>query len=207
MLKDLLQQGYYLVKIDLKYDYLTVPICKKQQTYIRFLWKDSTWEFACFPFGRMRTQGVLNIYQSCSGGVKADVFKVSNLFGRLSDNVSIPSSVLDTCVDCTRSPQGFEFCSKLRKIQFNPLPDNIISWLWVQLCVPYNHAPKTQDQNNQERMTTPDRFAPSFSLRVIKVPVPPNFLYSGNLCSSSSQSATFSLQNIRHWGVTNPTRL
>ena len=88
-----------------------------------------TWEFACLPFGRMRTQGVHKTSQACSGGVKADVFKVSNLFGRLSDNVSIPSSVLDTCVDCTRSPQGFEFCSKLRKIQFNPLPDNIISWL------------------------------------------------------------------------------
>ncbi len=51
MLKDLLKKGDYLVKIDLKDAYLTVPIWHKHQKYLRFLWKDNMWEFACLPFG------------------------------------------------------------------------------------------------------------------------------------------------------------
>ena len=51
MLKDLLKTGDYLVKIDMKDAYLTVPIWHKHQKYLRFLWKDNMWEFACLPFG------------------------------------------------------------------------------------------------------------------------------------------------------------
>ena len=41
MLRDLLREGDYLVKIDLKDAYLTVPIWKGHQKYLRFLWKDA----------------------------------------------------------------------------------------------------------------------------------------------------------------------
>ena len=51
MLKDLLKQGDWLVKIDLKDAYLTVPIWKNHQKYLRFVWKGSMLEFACLPFG------------------------------------------------------------------------------------------------------------------------------------------------------------
>ena len=51
MLRDLLREGDYLVKIDLKDAYLTVPIWKGHQKYLRFLWKDTMLEFACLPFG------------------------------------------------------------------------------------------------------------------------------------------------------------
>jgi hypothetical protein len=51
MLRDLLKQGDWLVKIDLKDAYLTVPIWKNHQKYLRFLWKDNMLEFACLPFG------------------------------------------------------------------------------------------------------------------------------------------------------------
>ena len=51
MLRDLLRQGDYLVKIDLKDAYLTVPIWKGHQKYLRFLWKETLLEFACLPFG------------------------------------------------------------------------------------------------------------------------------------------------------------
>ena len=40
-----------LSKIDLKDAYLTVRIWHKHQKYLRFLWKDNMWEFACLPFG------------------------------------------------------------------------------------------------------------------------------------------------------------
>ena len=51
MLRDLLRQGDYMVKIDLKDAYLTVPIWKGHQKYLRFLWKETLLEFACLPFG------------------------------------------------------------------------------------------------------------------------------------------------------------
>ena len=51
MLKDILKKGDYMVKIDLKDAYLTVPIWQNHQKYLRFLWRDSLLEFACLPFG------------------------------------------------------------------------------------------------------------------------------------------------------------
>ena len=51
MLKDRLMKGDFMVKIDLKDAYLTVPIWQNHQKYIRFLWRDSLLEFACLPFG------------------------------------------------------------------------------------------------------------------------------------------------------------
>ncbi len=44
MLRDLLKQDDYLVKIDLKDAYLTVPIWKSHQKYLRFLWKGTLHE-------------------------------------------------------------------------------------------------------------------------------------------------------------------
>ncbi|XP_028411552.1 uncharacterized protein LOC114534197 [Dendronephthya gigantea] len=51
MLRDLLKRDDYLIKIDLKDAYLTVPICKAHQKFLRFLWKGTLLEFACLPFG------------------------------------------------------------------------------------------------------------------------------------------------------------
>ena len=45
------KEGDYMVKIDLKDAYLTVPIWQNHQKYLRFLWRDSLLEFACLPFG------------------------------------------------------------------------------------------------------------------------------------------------------------
>jgi hypothetical protein len=43
ILRDILKQRDWFVKIILKDAYLTVYLC--------FLWKDSMLEFACFPYG------------------------------------------------------------------------------------------------------------------------------------------------------------
>ena len=45
------KKGDNLVKIDLKDASLTVSIWHKHQKYLRFLWKDNMWKFACLPFG------------------------------------------------------------------------------------------------------------------------------------------------------------
>ena len=51
MLRDLLRKGDFLVKIDRKVAYLTVPIWKDHQKFLRFAWKNSLLEFCCLPFG------------------------------------------------------------------------------------------------------------------------------------------------------------
>lgn len=51
MLKELLRQGDWLIKINLKDAYFIVPIWVGHQKYLRFLCKDSMLEFVCLPFG------------------------------------------------------------------------------------------------------------------------------------------------------------
>ena len=50
MLRDLLRKGDYLIKIDLKDAYFTVPLSQEYQ-YIRFLWEGTLYEITCLPFG------------------------------------------------------------------------------------------------------------------------------------------------------------
>ena len=51
MLKDLLRKGDFMVKIDLKDAYYTVPVCQNHQKFLRFVWKETMYEFSCLPFG------------------------------------------------------------------------------------------------------------------------------------------------------------
>ena len=51
MLRDLLRKGDFMVKIDLKDAYFTVPVWKNHQKFLRFVWKETMYEFACLPFG------------------------------------------------------------------------------------------------------------------------------------------------------------
>ena len=51
MLRDLLRKRDFMVKIGLKDAYFTVPIWKNHQKYLRFVWKETIYEFACLPFG------------------------------------------------------------------------------------------------------------------------------------------------------------
>ena len=51
MLRDLLQRNDWLVSIDLKDAYLSIQIAEKDRKFLRFLWKEQTYEFRCLPFG------------------------------------------------------------------------------------------------------------------------------------------------------------
>ena len=51
MLKDLLREGDFMVKIDLNDAYFTVRIWQSHLTILRFVWKETMYEFACLPFG------------------------------------------------------------------------------------------------------------------------------------------------------------
>ena len=45
------KKGDFMVKLDLKDAYFTVPVWKGHQKFLRFIWKETLWEFACLPFG------------------------------------------------------------------------------------------------------------------------------------------------------------
>jgi len=51
LLKDVIFQGDYLVKLDLKDAYLTVPINNQDWKFLRFTWKGIAYEFTVLPFG------------------------------------------------------------------------------------------------------------------------------------------------------------
>jgi len=49
--KAIIQKGDWLLKLDLKDAYLSVPIHEDHQKYLRFRWDDRTWQFRALPFG------------------------------------------------------------------------------------------------------------------------------------------------------------
>ena len=51
LLKDLLQPQDFMVKVDLKDAYFSVPMHKAHQKFLRFRWKDTLYQFQCMPFG------------------------------------------------------------------------------------------------------------------------------------------------------------
>ena len=50
MLRDLLQRNNWLVSIDLKDACLSIQIAERGRKFLRFLWKEQTYEFRCLPF-------------------------------------------------------------------------------------------------------------------------------------------------------------
>ena len=51
MLKDILKQGDWMTKVDLKDAYFMVPIATNQRRLLRFQWQGTTYQFKCLPFG------------------------------------------------------------------------------------------------------------------------------------------------------------
>ena len=51
LIKDLLQEHDFLIKIDLKDAYFGIPLDKSSRKYIRFQWEGNLYEFLCLCFG------------------------------------------------------------------------------------------------------------------------------------------------------------
>ena len=51
MVRNLLRKGDFMVKINLKDAYFTVPLCLEHQKFVRFRWEGILYEFSCLPFG------------------------------------------------------------------------------------------------------------------------------------------------------------
>lgn len=48
---NLIQEGYFLISMDLKDAYFSIPIHLLHRKYLRFIWRNQTYEFQCLPFG------------------------------------------------------------------------------------------------------------------------------------------------------------
>jgi len=57
ILPDLIQQGDWMIKLDLKDAYLQVPIHKDNQHLLQFKWEQKTYQFVCLPFGLTSAHG------------------------------------------------------------------------------------------------------------------------------------------------------
>ena len=51
VVKSLIQKGDWMVKLDLKDAFLSVPIHPTHRKYLRFQWEEQAWEFQTLPFG------------------------------------------------------------------------------------------------------------------------------------------------------------
>ena len=51
LLKEVLQKGDYMCKIDLKDAYFSVPLHTESQKFLRFQWKSQLFHFLCLSFG------------------------------------------------------------------------------------------------------------------------------------------------------------
>ena len=51
IVKDLLRQGDWLTRIDLKDAYFAIPIHTQDRKFLRFLWQNRSFQFTCLPFG------------------------------------------------------------------------------------------------------------------------------------------------------------
>ena len=51
VVRDLLQQGDWMTRLDLKDAYFAIPIHRDHRRFLRFKWQAATFEFQCLPFG------------------------------------------------------------------------------------------------------------------------------------------------------------
>ncbi|CAB4020707.1 Hypothetical predicted protein [Paramuricea clavata] len=210
MLRDLLKNGDFLVKIDLKEAYLTVPIWKNHQKYLRFLWKDTMLEFACLPFGLATAPKVFTkLLKPVVGafrqrGIRLIIYLDDTLIMAESHEYSITSCSLNP-----ESPRGARLHSKLPDIITLTLPRDGISGGFDRFKRNDTPTSSRKVAKNLQKVSEIFRSNDNFCTRIVEIPGSPNLLRSGNIpCSYSLQASSkakkynFSLpSNLRSPGL------
>lgn len=119
MLRDLLRQGDYLVKIDLKDAYLSVPIWKGHQKYLRFLWKETLLKFARLPFGVATALRVFTKLMKpvvALSPVEAEGSAPNYIFRRHVDRGRVSQPGTPPCSVSSESTGKSRFCCQIPRI-------------------------------------------------------------------------------------------
>ena len=181
MLRDLLKQNDYLVKIDIKDAYLSVPIWKDHQKYLRFLWKGTLHELACLPFGVSHsTQGAHNVDETGSSGFKTTGYSSNNLPRRHTNYGRIASLSITPCSFNFEPPGGSGIYSQLQQVPVNPLLEYRVLGFSDQFNQSHPPVARGETQENPKDLPRSSRKDRDFGSRVIKIPGPPNLFHPGH---------------------------
>ena len=79
-LLDLIRPNDYMITMDLKDAYLSVPIHADHLKYLRFEWESELWEFTCLPFGLPSAPRVFTkVMKPVIGKVRSQGIKIYDL--------------------------------------------------------------------------------------------------------------------------------
>ena len=197
ILKDLLKKMDYMVKIDLKYLYLTVPIRQNHQQYLRFMWRDSLLEFACLPFGLASApkvftkllKPVLSILRQ--GGIRLIVYLDDIL-------LTAPSveQVLQHAASTLNLLEGLDCTVKYLKSVLVPSQQmeflgSLINSLHLSLSLPRDKIRKIQS-----KFPGSVKHPGYYCKEIVKIPGPPVLIHTGSLSSSPPLAAPPTSKNL-----------
>ena len=163
------------MKIDLKDAYLTVPIWKNHQKYLRFLWKGSMLAFGCLPFGmatapRVFTQLMMPVVWALwQRGICLIIYLDDLLIMAESHDQALHHAATTLSL-----LEGLGFVVNYQKSQL--LPSQEIEFLGFLI------DSNTKDSEKVSGVVSSDH---GFSARIVQIPGPPDLLHSGNISRPS----------------------
>ncbi len=190
MLKDLLRKGDYLIKIDLKDAYLTVPVWKGHQKHLRFELVEGHSARVCLlsVWASHYSQGFRQTYEACSSHAETKGSASNYLFRRHADHGRVSQPGNSPCSHSSESTRKCGVCYQLQKVSADFKSANRVFRLSDRFSSFVAPTPRRKVAKNRKTMPKITKFRRGLNTRIIKIPGPPNFFISGSFPSPSSLS-------------------
>ena len=124
LIKDLLQEHDFLIKIDLKDAYFGIPLNKSPRKYIRFHWEGNLYEFFCLCFGLGPVLLIFTKLLKIRIALLRRIDVRINIFGRHVSNGPNVGRNLASKEDIDFSVTKFRFYHKSKKVATNTSEGN-----------------------------------------------------------------------------------
>ena len=167
MLKDLLRAGDWMAKIDLKDAYFMIPIAQEDREFLKFQWKDRSYQFNCLPFGLFSAPWVFTkttrpvVVALREVGVRLIIYIDDILV--MAETVFITGPYLSSGV-----PAGEPgVCDQPPQVTTHPISRDRVPGVHSQLLPDGAETPRGEDQKDKGR----GRQSPASSLSVSPCPV------------------------------------
>ena len=209
--KDLLRKGDYLIKIDLKDAYLTVPVWKGHQKHLRFELVEGHSARVCLPcvWASHYSQGFHQTYEACSSHAETKGSAPNYLFRRHADHGRVSQPGTSPCSHSSESTRKSGVCYQLQKVSADFKSANRVFRLSDRFSSFVAPTPRRKVAKNKKTMPKITKFRRGLNTRIIKIPGPPNFFLSGSFPSPSSLSTAseikdHSLNTLQSYDATIP---